>query len=280
MAESLQSLTPLQTTILGSLTGFVDVSCTQWMLYSKTLSQQSALFANGSFFKCVTHEPGRMYRGYTTSLLNVCTLTALQFPLTSLTTNLITGGVPRRLTDSEMCLSAFTGGVASGFVCSPLELVMIQQQNFGGTLRATPSLVIKEFGVSKLFSRGLLMSCGREGIYTMGMLGVGPTVKRYGKEGLGMEEAQASMFAAVFGGVLVATVSHPMDTIKTCQQGDLGGKLYKDILGTFRVLQEDGVKRFFSGWSWRSGRMIVQVLLFDICATKLGGLLFTVPGRD
>lgn len=86
-----------------------------------------------------------------------------------------------------MCLSAFTGGVASGFVCSPLELVMIQQQNFGGTLRATPSLVIKEFGVSKLFSRGLLMSCGREGIYTMGMLGVGPTVKRYGKEGLGME---------------------------------------------------------------------------------------------
>ena len=39
MAEALQSLTPLQTTILGSLTGFIDVSCTQWMLYSKTLSQ-------------------------------------------------------------------------------------------------------------------------------------------------------------------------------------------------------------------------------------------------
>eukprot|EP00518_Triparma_eleuthera_P002911 CAMPEP_0182464976 /NCGR_PEP_ID=MMETSP1319-20130603/8934_1 /TAXON_ID=172717 /ORGANISM="Bolidomonas pacifica, Strain RCC208" /LENGTH=123 /DNA_ID=CAMNT_0024664653 /DNA_START=214 /DNA_END=582 /DNA_ORIENTATION=- len=123
MAESLQNLTPVQTTILGSLTGFIDVSCTQWMLYSKTLSQQSALFANGSFFKCVTQQPGRMYRGYTTSLLNVCTLTALQFPLTSATTAFITKGETRRLTDSEMCVSAFAGGVASGFVCSPLELV-------------------------------------------------------------------------------------------------------------------------------------------------------------
>ena len=59
MAESLQGLTAVQTTILGIVTGAVDVSCTQWMLYSKTLSQQSALFANGSFFKCVVQEPGR-----------------------------------------------------------------------------------------------------------------------------------------------------------------------------------------------------------------------------
>ena len=101
----------------------------------------------------------------------------------------------------------------------------------------------------------------------------------YFPQSLEMEEAQASMFAAVFGGVMVATVSHPMDTIKTCQQGDLGGKLYTSVVGTATVLREDGVRRFFSGWSWRSGRMIVQVLLFDLCATKLGGLLFTVPGR-
>eukprot|EP00518_Triparma_eleuthera_P000424 CAMPEP_0182456558 /NCGR_PEP_ID=MMETSP1319-20130603/2367_1 /TAXON_ID=172717 /ORGANISM="Bolidomonas pacifica, Strain RCC208" /LENGTH=72 /DNA_ID=CAMNT_0024654835 /DNA_START=1 /DNA_END=216 /DNA_ORIENTATION=+ len=72
------------------------------------------------------------------------------------------------------------------------------------------------------------------------MLGVGPTVKRYGKEKLGMGEGQASLFGAVFGGSVVATVSHPMDTIKTCQQGDLHGRLYKGITQTARVLVEDG----------------------------------------
>ena len=163
----------------------------------------------------------------------------------------------------------------SGFVCSPLELVMIQQQNFGGTLLGTPPAVVKEHGIGRLLGRGLLMSCGREGVYTAGMLGVGPTVKRYGKERLEMGEAQSSLFGAVFGGSVVATISHPMDTVKTCQQGDLHGRLYTSIAHTAKVLGEDGgARRFFSGWGWRTGRMVVQCGLFDLCATRLGAALF------
>ena len=79
----------------------------------------------------------------------------------------------------------------------------------------------------------------------------------------------------MFGGVCVATVSHPMDTIKTCQQGDLSSSLYKGVLQTKSVLiSEGGVRRFFSGWGWRTGRMVVQCGLFDVCATKLGKALF------
>ena len=75
--------------------------------------------------------------------------------------------------------------VLSGFVCAPMELVMIQQQRFGTSLFATPSKVVAEAGVGSLFGRGLFMSCGREGVFTAGMLGLGPVMRRYASEKMG-----------------------------------------------------------------------------------------------
>ena len=52
---------------------------------------------------------------------------------------------------------------------------MIQQQRYGTSLFSTPGKIIGDAGIGALFGRGLMMSCGREGVFTAGMLGLGPT---------------------------------------------------------------------------------------------------------
>jgi hypothetical protein len=117
----------------------------------------------------------------------------------------------------------------------------------------------------------------------------------------------ASVVGAVGGGVIIGTLSHPLDTIKTCQQvrfcvfvalgsfsqprnptaffsfaatfwspqGDVTGKTYGGVLQTARTLHlQGGMTRFFSGWGWRTGRMCVQSFLFDKAKTQLAPILF------
>ena len=70
---------------------------------------------------------------------------------------------------------------------------------------------------------------GREGVFTAGMLGLGPTLRR-SAEDAGYSKPQAAMAGALGGGVIVASLSHPMDTIKTCQQGDVTQKTYRGVV--------------------------------------------------
>jgi hypothetical protein len=169
----LQRLTSAENTMIGLATGAIDVSTTQWVLYCKNASQQGLP---------LTMNPRILYRGYTMSLTNMCVLSGLQFPLTAIATGIFTGGKQRKLSDSEEIGSAFIGGVLSGFICAPMELVMIQQQRYGTSLFSTPSKIIGDAGIGALFGRGLAMSCGREGVFTAGMLGLGPTLRRQAEE--------------------------------------------------------------------------------------------------
>ena len=148
----LQRLTSAENTAIGLATGAIDVSTTQWVLYCKNASQQGLP---------LTMNPRILYRGYTMSLTNMCVLSGLQFPLTAIATGIFTGGKQRKLSDSEEIGSAFIGGVLSGFICAPMELVMIQQQRYGTSLFSTPGKIIGDAGIGALFGRGLMMSCGR-----------------------------------------------------------------------------------------------------------------------
>ena len=94
MADSrLQRLTPVENTVVGLATGVIDVSTTQWILYCKNASQQNLP---------LSMNPRILYRGYFMSTTNMSVLSGLQFPLTGLVQSMFTGGVPRKLTDSEL----------------------------------------------------------------------------------------------------------------------------------------------------------------------------------
>lgn len=262
----LAKLSPAENTALGLATGMIDVSTTQWMLYCKNASQQRIP---------LTLDPRVLYRGVLMSMTNMAVLSGLQFPLTGMVTRVMTRGEVRRLSDTEQIGAGFIGGVLSGLACAPMELVMIQQQRFGTSLLGTPAKVVGEAGFSGLFGRGLLMSCGREGVFTAGMLGLGPTFKRIASEQYACSPQVSAMVGALAGGIITATISHPMDTIKTCQQGDVSGKEYRGVVHTARtLLKQAGAARFFSGWSWRTGRMVIQTFLFDECKVRLSPIIF------
>ena len=76
------------------------------------------------------------------SVGNMGILTGLQMPLTGAVRSAMTGGVVREMSSKELVVSGFIGGALSGFVCAPMELVMIQQQRFGTSLLATPAAVM------------------------------------------------------------------------------------------------------------------------------------------
>lgn len=208
------------------------------------------------------------------SITNMAVLTGLQFPLTGAVTKVFTGGADRRLSNAEQIASGFLGGVLSGFACAPMELVMIQQQRFGGTLIATPMRIVGEIGAAGLF-RGLSMSCGREGLFTAGYLGIGPVISRTLQEEYNQPVSVAKVGGAIGGGVIAATLSHPMDTCKTCMQGDIQRQAYGSLTQTASALyKEAGAGRFFRGWSWRTGRMICAVFIMNECKVQLAPILF------
>ena len=83
--------------------------------------------------------------------------------------------------------------------------------------------VLSEFGVSGLF-RGLVTSCGREGLFTAGYLGLGPVLSERLRTAYGLQKKVSDLVGASCAGVIAATLSHPLDTIKTCMQGDVERK--------------------------------------------------------
>jgi len=266
-------LTPYQNTKLGMYCGSLEVMLLQPILYLKNATQQRLP---------LTLNPRYLYRGLSSSIANMGALTAIQFPLTSTVKKVMLGGnaTKRKLTDFEKISASFTGGFLSGIVCTPIELVMIQQQRNGGTILRTPSQIIKTYGGSKLM-RGLLPSCVREGFWTCAYLGVGPVLSSRLQSDYNFNLWQAKIGGSIIGGIFAATVSHPADTIKTCMQGDLGNETYKGVIDTGkRLIQQSkleggyGMERFFSGLHWRIGRSILSIFVIMELMERITPVLY------
>lgn len=258
-------LSPLQNASLGAIAGTIEVIILQPMLYCKNATQQKLP---------LTLDLRVLYRGIGVSVSNMIVITGVQFPLTGAVSRLITGGQPRPLTEREKIGAAFSGGAISGLVCAPMELIMIQQQRFGATLVDAASRIVRERGVLSLF-RGLETSCGREGLFTAGYLGMGPVFADMMQRNYGVSAGTANFAGAAGAGVIAATLSHPLDTIKTCMQGDIERATYSDFVGTARtLLQQEGLGRFFNGWTFRTTRMICAIWLIGQCKNIFGPLLY------
>ena len=99
----------------------------------------------------VSLDPRIMYRGTPASMLADGTLIGAQFWVCGFLQKLIVKGNPRDLTFAEEVGSAYLAGFASGVPCTVLELTMIQQQRFGGTLPGTLRRLYERNGLSGLF---------------------------------------------------------------------------------------------------------------------------------
>merc|ERR1711964_576488 len=245
---------------LGAAAGAIAAVKLQPLLYCKNMVQQKLP---------ITFEPRKWYRGLGMNCGSMTLLTGLQFLTSSKLKQFLTGGANRNLTNGETLLSALAGGMLSGIPRAPMELVMIQQQNFGLNILQTPQAIIRKYGFQGL-TRGLTTSVAREGVFTMGYLGMTPVVSDYLHNQMGYDVNTAKAIATVSSGVLAGTVSHPMDTLKTCMQGDIGRDTYGTISESGRLLlKQAGIKRFFDGLAWRTVRMICVFGILNECKNQL-----------
>jgi len=264
-ASDLAKLAPLENLSVGVASGTIEVCLLQPMLYCKNAAQQGLP---------LTLNPAVLYRGISMSVVNMSILTGVQFPLMGAVSRAVAQGEERKLTGSEQVGAGFIAGALSGFVCAPMELIMIQQQRNGGSMFSQAGRVLGEFGVTGLF-RGLACSCGREGLFTAGYLGAAPVIAEKLKNDFGIEGKIGSFLGACCAGIVAASLSHPLDTVKTCLQGDIAGERYKSMPQTFSELaKEGGVPRFLNGWSWRTGRMICAIWIMGQCKDVLAPLFF------
>eukprot|EP00054_Salpingoeca_dolichothecata_P020159 m.126771 g.126771 ORF g.126771 m.126771 type:complete len:216 (-) comp23513_c1_seq2:31-678(-) len=208
-------------------------------------------------------------------------LTALQFPLTALSSNLMLGNfslepspLSQKLSDAQQITAGFIGGLFSGILCAPNELILIQQQRFGGTIWNTPSRIIRTFGVTKLF-RGLTVTCGREAFFCAGYMGAGPVMAKELRQRFQLSEGSSKVLGASVAGLVAATLSHPLDTLKTCKQGDLEQKNFGTLSQTIsKLYQEQGIRRFYHGWAWRTSRIIFALWLMGELRFGLAPVFF------
>ncbi|ETO15450.1 hypothetical protein RFI_21913 [Reticulomyxa filosa] len=117
----MQQLSSMENTVLGICAGLVEIGMAQPLLYWKNAVQQKLPW---------TINPRYLYRGLAANAINFSVLCGIQFFGTGVIQQMIVGkdSLDRRLTHTETIAASFGGGVISGFICGPLELVVVQQQ--------------------------------------------------------------------------------------------------------------------------------------------------------
>eukprot|EP00483_Globobulimina_turgida_P006770 UN06781 len=237
----MEELNGPQNVVVGIIAGCIQCGLDHPLITLKNMVQQSLP---------LSFNPRVLYRGTVADMIGLSSLTAIQFLGTGAIKSIIlqnksplsaNNGKNIRnnilsLTANEVLISSLGGGMLSGIVVAPWELIMIQQQRFGGSLiKHLSKISTTHVG---LLTRGMLPAMYREGIFTMGYLGITPLLEHYlynqNKEGnINMVN---KFLCAMISGVFATICSHPFDTVKTCMQGDLKKKHFKGTYQSFKYL--------------------------------------------
>ena len=241
--------------LLGVTAALIEGVLLQPTVYWKNMRQQKLP---------LSVDPRLIYRGMGAALTNEAGQMGLQFVITGL----LKSSMPMPTPASDLT-AAVGGGVVVALFASPVELVMIQQQRFGGSLLGTPLNIVRRHGLAGqgLF-RGLGLAMIRDGIYVGGMLGLAPIAQQQLSD-RGMATLPATMWGSALGGILGGVLSHPFDVVKTCMQGDLAQKDFGGALASTRTLLKSGVSRLFDGCFWRTFNITATVYIANECCLRL-----------
>lgn len=168
-------------------------------------------------------------------------------------------------------VAAVLGGAFASLFASPVELVMIQQQRYGGAFLTTPYRIALTHGVlGKGLMRGLCASAGRDSFYACGLLGITPLLQSYLMKEHGFSTSHAGFHASMVGGLLATLPSQPFDVIKSCMQGDLSQSRYGSFSATVRQLyvNEGGWRRLYSGCFWRTVNITLTIYIANECRVR------------
>ena len=207
------------------------------------------------------------YRGVVANAGAVAPITAFQMAVNGgLERLILAGDTSRELQAHEKIGAAMGAGAISSILYSPLDLVVIQQQKLATSIGGALSAVTKEHGMAALF-RGFTSCAVRESIYTAGYLGVGPVATQHIKtmHPFFSENEQAARIAgSCFAGTMAAVKTHPVDTAKTCMQGDMASTTYRNARSALgQVYSEHGIGGLYRGGAARTARICGAFFIVD-----------------
>lgn len=261
-----KELNELQNATVGMTVGVIEVLILQPFNYAKNMVQQK---------QPISMNPKIMYRGVGANCINMGSCTMIQFAVGGKLKNSVLAGEDRPLLAYEEMACGAAAGFVSATVGSPLELIMIQQQRKGGGTAAT----IKEIVANPAnIARGFTGAAIREALWTCGYLSIPPIVRGHLMESYPDTfdtNDKARIPAALLGGLFGCYLSHPVDTIKTCMQGDIERQTYGGFVNTAgKLYAESGIPGFYRGATFRYGRMVCAVFIMDSLKDIVSKLMY------
>jgi len=222
------------------------------------------------------------YRGVFANAASLAPITAVQMASNGLLANLVTGG-KRETSEVETIVCAMGAGSVSALIYSPVDLLVIQQQKLKMGPWDAISHISKTHGPQMLM-RGFSACVVREAIYTAGYLGIAPVAKArleamhpYFKE----NGAVTQFIGACIGGTVAAMLTHPVDTAKTCIQGDLTRTTYSTATSTIpQLYNKGGVGILYKGGLARTGRLCGAFFIINTIREAAMRYKATLLGED
>jgi Mitochondrial carrier protein len=258
-------LNETQNATVGMTVGVIEVLILQPFNYAKNMTQQK---------QPISLSPVIWYRGVGANCVNMGSCTMIQFAVGGKFKNMFLNGENRRLKPHEEFMCGASAGCISAIVGSPLELVMVQQQRKGGSTMAT----IQSIATPSNIGRGFTGAAIREALWTCGYLSIPPLVRNYLMETYPKTfdtNDKARIPAALLGGLFACYLSHPVDTIKTCMQGDIERATYSTFTKTAsKIYSDSGFRGFYRGATFRYGRMVCAVFIMDAMKDFMSKLMF------
>ncbi len=221
--------------LIGALTGAATSVATEPLLYIKNSWQQK---------KPLSKNPKHFYRGLFINCAGFIPTMAIQ--------NSVYGQIQEYLEKTDLSslqkktIAIATAGVASALPCTPRELLIIQQQNNGGTFYEVIKHSIKKYGFKKLLRGYQLVALKNSSFATFFFIG---TPMIYDKlEKSNSHQALNALAPGLIAGSLSAALTHPIDTIKTNMQANLHSNNSIEIVKKiYTSTKKPSIRNFYRG---------------------------------
>lgn len=229
---------------IGSIAGIIEVVTTQPLIYIKNMLQQK---------KSISFKPKIMYRGFGVSIASMGPTTAIQIATNKALESVIDGD-----DETAKIKRAFCAGALSATASTPIELIILKQQNSGKKVFPAIKQLLHEAG-PRVAGRGLAANAVRDGGFTVGYLILFPLIKKSIKPYLDNEVAVTIVGGGITG-VATAIATHPADTVKTILQRDYKRKRIRHIWDAVKTIyKNDGIKGFYKGVIPRATRAALAI---------------------
>merc|ERR1712203_134899 len=107
------------------------------------------------------------------------------------------------------------------------------------------------------------------------MGGILPAVGK-GIENLGVSPSIGSFLGATSAGLLCGALTQPLDTVKTCMQGDIQKSKYTTFTGTCKQLykEQGSIRALYRGYWWRSSNIVLDFILLNYFMELFAPVMF------